>query len=525
MDIGRLPTLVLNDAPIEFVDRVKYLGVILDSKLSLVSHVEYVKSRAQKRISILKSISGKSYGADRTVLLRTYKSLIRPILEYSSFILDGPGNRHVQSLEVIQNTSLRIASGALRTSPIRALQVDTNTVPLSLRRRELLVRYYLKVKSDRQHPCHHAIDPLSYEEVYRGLSERYLKRISGFHISYRLKDIFQEMQFDPPEQMVCERQTVAPWLLDNVKTIMLLTQGKRHMTDLEIQAEFHELTDRYHGYRLLFTDGSKQDMSAACAFTVNNAFFAYKLQDGVSVYTAELVAIREALKFVRTNRVFKALICSDSQSAIRAMSSQNREHPVLIEILELYHKLLSDGVDCVMVWIPGHQGIAGNVRADYWARKAHERPEVTHVNVGYREYVPLVRTCIFNLFSKMWQDYRPTQLQQIKPVTGYWTSCVRDSRKEEVVLCRMRLGHTRLTHSHLIDQQDPIECDLCHCRQDVKHLLLDCRRYTVARRKLSLACRNVGIALRMDTLLGNNVKSVLDAIFDFLRESDIYDKM
>ena len=107
------------------VDQVKYLGVILDSKLSLHAHVEYMKSRAQQRISVLKCVAGKSYGADRTVLLRMYKAIIRPILEYASFIIDGPGNKRIESLETIQNSCLRIASGAVRTSPVRSLQVDT----------------------------------------------------------------------------------------------------------------------------------------------------------------------------------------------------------------------------------------------------------------------------------------------------------------------------------------------------------------------------------------------------------------
>ena len=56
---NQLPTLKLNGHPICIVDQVRYLGVLLDSKLSLNGHIEYVKGRAQKRMSILKSIAGK----------------------------------------------------------------------------------------------------------------------------------------------------------------------------------------------------------------------------------------------------------------------------------------------------------------------------------------------------------------------------------------------------------------------------------------------------------------------------------
>ena len=148
------------------VEDVKYLGVILDSRLNLHSHVEYVKSRVQQRMSILKCVFGKGHGADRIVLPRMYKAMIRAILEYASFIIDSLNKRRVESLETLQNICLRVVTDALWTSPIRALQVDTHIPPLSVRRKELLLRYYLKVLSYDSHPCHQLSDLTVFEEVY-----------------------------------------------------------------------------------------------------------------------------------------------------------------------------------------------------------------------------------------------------------------------------------------------------------------------------------------------------------------------
>ena len=138
-------------------------------------------------------------------------------------------------------------------------------------------------------------------------------------------------------------------------------------------------------------------------------------------------------------------------------------HPVLEEILEKNHSNICSGNECLFVWIPGHSGIAGNVRADYWAKKAIEKPNVTNVGVACNEYVPMVKKCVREHFARQWQEFRHTHRKLVKPEVGEWSSCVRDNRKEEVVLCRLRLGHTVLTHSHVIDHDMAPSCDACRC--------------------------------------------------------------
>ena len=107
-------------------------------------HIHYVRAKALKRLPFLRCLAGRECGADRTVLLKIYKSLIRPILEYACQIFDGPANTIVDSLETVQNACLRVATGALRTSPILPLLVETNVPPLYLRRWELTTRYGMK---------------------------------------------------------------------------------------------------------------------------------------------------------------------------------------------------------------------------------------------------------------------------------------------------------------------------------------------------------------------------------------------
>ena len=525
VDLASLPQLSLNDTPIAMAECVKYLGVWLDAKLSLGVHIKYTKARAVKRIALLKSIAGKGYGADRAVLIRLYKALIRPILEYAMGILDGPGTRIVESLECIQNSALRIATGALRTSPVRGLQVESHVFPLSLRRKELTLRYYLKVKGDASHPCHGALDLDTANHIYGDLSESYVRRISGFPLAYRIHQNISELQFLCPQEIANPRSYTPPWVLPQVEVHMLFDGVKRQVPECDVVEAFRAFTLQFPDFRRFFTDGSKQNGSTGCAFTLNNAYFSHKLHPYISVFTAELFAIREALRYICEHRVPKALICSDSQSALRAIAAHKSEHCVLVEISELLVKVSHIGCTCIFLWIPGHCGIAGNVRADHWAKRAHTKPVMTHINVSYREFLPRIRERVAERFANLWQEYRDTFLKEIKPIAGLWSSSIRTNRREEIVLARLRLGHTVLTHSYIIDRLAPPLCPSCQLPQTVPHVLLDCQKYRRQRQLLQLQCRALNVPMTVSTVLGDGNRSVTDALFRFLKECELLSKL
>ena len=120
----------LNNQIIPQVKTFKYLGLTLDRRLTFNAHIENLKKRCSRRINVLKCIAGREWGADRRTLLRLYTSLIRPILEYNAFLFSDISQTLSLKLESIQNTSLRIITGAFKTTPIINLNVETNIPPL-----------------------------------------------------------------------------------------------------------------------------------------------------------------------------------------------------------------------------------------------------------------------------------------------------------------------------------------------------------------------------------------------------------
>ena len=79
--------LKLYNTQITKVESTKFLGIILDQRLNFNKHIEYIKSKAQGRVNIIKILSHKKWKLSCNTLISMYKSLVRSIIEYSDFIL------------------------------------------------------------------------------------------------------------------------------------------------------------------------------------------------------------------------------------------------------------------------------------------------------------------------------------------------------------------------------------------------------------------------------------------------------
>ena len=101
--------------------------------------------------------------------------------------------------------------------------------------------------------------------------------------------------------------------------------------------------------------------------------------------------------------------------------------------------------DIVFCWIPSHTGIKGTEKADFAAMSALDLP-CTKVGVPYTDFKNLISQYIFSTWQDDWNGAVMNKLHSAKPVLGEWQSSYRRCRKDEVVLCRARIGHTHLTH-------------------------------------------------------------------------------
>ncbi|GFO50066.1 retrovirus-related pol polyprotein from type-1 retrotransposable element r1 [Plakobranchus ocellatus] len=156
------PVLYLESQPIPVKAEAKYSGVFFNSKLNFSSHVKYLKKKCLKALNLLRVVDHTDWGADRAILLRLYRTLVRSKLDYGSVIY-GSANKHVlRALDRIHHQGLRIALGAFRTTPIKSLYAEAGEPSLEHRRLKLAFNYVLKLKSLPRNPCHEIFEaPLS----------------------------------------------------------------------------------------------------------------------------------------------------------------------------------------------------------------------------------------------------------------------------------------------------------------------------------------------------------------------------
>lgn len=143
--------LTLYNEPLSQVDETTFLGLRLDRKLHWTSHINHLKQKCSQRMNILKVLNGSSWGSDRKCLLRLYKCYIRSLLDYAAPLYSTASPSNLEKLNTIQHSALRIAIGALRSSPTASLHAESNLPPLRHHQNTQALAYYFRVHSAPQH--------------------------------------------------------------------------------------------------------------------------------------------------------------------------------------------------------------------------------------------------------------------------------------------------------------------------------------------------------------------------------------
>ena len=201
-----------------------------------------------------------------------------------------------------------------------------------------------------------------------------------------------------------------------------------------------------------------------------------RLPDKASIYTAELDALVSALRYINItakNNTFVGF--SDANSALQALLSK-WDHPTVQTIMRFFVFLHTIYKTVIFCWMPSHMGISGNEHADS-AAKASLQKVVSESLISYTDAYQNISQYVRDLWQREWDTAVNNKLHAIKPLIGEQLSAYRSVRRDEVVLSRLKLGHSYLTHSYLLKGKPSPECVMCGCRLTISHILVDCIEY------------------------------------------------
>ena len=143
------------------------------------------------------------------------------------------------------------------------------------------------------------------------------------------------------------------------------------------------------------------------------------------------------------------------------------------------NKPINHGKNIILCWIPSHVGILGNEKADAAAKSALSLP-VTRMKLSATGMYPRITKLIFDEWQEVSNCCAGKKLHAIRPTVGYYKQKTCLSRRDSVLLNRLRIGHTRLTqNSFLLSGGDLSECGTCQSPLTVKHILLTLKMYEI----------------------------------------------
>ncbi|XP_026476372.1 uncharacterized protein LOC113381968 [Ctenocephalides felis] len=137
------------------------------------------------------------------------------------------------------------------------------------------------------------------------------------------------------------------------------------------------------------TNGSKINNKTGCAlfYENDNIKIGYKLPDFVSIWSAELIAIKKAIEYIESHKITKVAIVTDSKSCIDKLKNlfhTNRLSETLVyEVWNRLIQLLENGYTVKLLWTRSHSGSSGNDEADSIAKWATEYG--TMINLATRK--------------------------------------------------------------------------------------------------------------------------------------------
>ena len=196
----------------------------------------------------------------------------------------------------------------------------------------------------------------------------------------------------------------------------------------------------------------------------------------------------------------------------------NSKHPLVLKILEWLYLIHRRGRTVSFCWVPAHVGIFGNEEADRLAKEAALLPVPRRCSIPFSDFIPAITKEIKSVWQFRWDLVGPNKMKEFAASINPWHYPTLP-RRYETALCRLRIGHTRLSHGYLMDGDPSPYCDDCLVPLTVKHILVECPSLLDCRRRYLLPCFDEHGCCQLVRVVGEECD--IQGLFKFLEAAGI----
>jgi ribonuclease HI len=405
---------------------VDFLGHRIDRHFLWRQHILYRRSTCLRALNAIRMLSSPNFGIDQGRLLLIVDSLISSRLLFGSEVYFGTAKSNLNALQSTYMAGIRCAMGAFRTSPIDSLIFQSGRPSLAHMIVRKNINYAFRVLA-AGHINHSIVTEGGGDCRIRTLGDFYREHVPNLDTAL--------------SQLIESQWGIPPWEFTDFRIDISLADIKKESvspTILKMMAM--SKIQQLDGHDLYYTDGSRYEGHTAYAVIgPNNSTVAKRLQDGVSVYQAELRALLTAASTAAGSSTL-ATIITDSLSSLLAIQNVLNGDPTVCAI----QKICFEHPNIHFMFIHSHTGVSGNELADQKANEATKNQGVEDGAVGVSDLKRITSNYIKRTRRIEWYLLPATNKLKMAvacptPPSEYLLGV----RKADTVLTRIRIGHSR----------------------------------------------------------------------------------